>query len=142
MDATPIDLGDNRSARSLARSGRPRFGQGSASALSMKWSALHDAAGVVAALAGLEPDPMTSEVRNLPTVMRDAGGWRKELAEQGIADLSAILEPGLSALLAAHARGARPQAAAAALWQEFLTARDAVLALAPPPLSPAPRRFA
>jgi hypothetical protein len=54
----------------------------------------------------------------------------RELVETGVADIAAIMEPGLSALIAAHARGASPQAAAMALWEEFLGARDALMALA------------
>ena len=121
-----------RAGKAFAHSGRPEFGQGSASAFSMKWSALHDAAGAVALLAGREPQGMTPEIRNFPAVIRDAGGWRREHAELAISDLSAIMEPGLSALLAVHARGRQPRAAAQALWQEFLGARDAMLALCPP----------
>lgn len=109
------------------------FGQGSASALSMKWSGLHDAAATVAAIAGLEAPPMAPAVRNLPSVMRDAGGWRRERAEQGIEDLAALMEPGLEALLTACSRGADPRPAAQALWSEFVRARDALVALAPPP---------
>ncbi|MDE2435696.1 MAG: hypothetical protein KGM49_05500 [Sphingomonadales bacterium] len=107
----------------------------------MKWSALHDAAGVVAMLAGLAVESMRPEIRNFPAVMRDAGGWRRELSEQGIEDLAAIMEPGLAALLAVHARGINPAPAALALWQEFHAARSALLALAPPPEQPAQRRF-
>jgi hypothetical protein len=116
----------------LPGAGRASFGQASISALSMKWSALHDAAGVVAALAGLSPEPMTAAARNFPATMRDAGGWRRQHAEQGVDDLAAIMEPGLAALLAVHARGADPRPAARTLHEEFLAARDALLALAPP----------
>lgn len=125
----------------LPGAGRAEFGQASASAFSMKWSALHDAAGVVATLAGIAPEPLRPEVRNFPAVMRDAGGWRRELSEQGIDDLSAIMEPGLAALLAVHARGVDPASAALALWQEFHAARTGLLSLAPPPERTAPRRF-
>jgi hypothetical protein len=65
----------------LPGAGRAEFGQASASAMSMKWSALHDAAGVVAMLSGIATEPMRAEVRNFPAVMRDAGGWRRERAE-------------------------------------------------------------
>jgi hypothetical protein len=116
----------------LPGTGRASFGQASVSAMSMKWSALHDAAEVVAALAGLLPEPMTAEARNFPATMRDAGGWRREHAEQGIDDLAAIMEPGLAALLAVHARGADPRPAARTLHEEFLAAREALLTLAPP----------
>ncbi len=98
----------------------------------MKWSALHDAGGVVAKLAGVTLEPMGAEMRAFPAVMRDTGGWRRNLADQGVADLSAVMEPGLAALLAIHARGADTAPAALALWQEFQTARAALLALAAP----------
>lgn len=125
----------------LPGSGQAEFGQASASAMSMKWSALHDAAGVVAMLAGLAAESMRPEVRNFPALMRDIGGWRRELAEQGIDDLSAVMEPGLAALLAVSARGVNPASAALALWQEFHAARAALLQLVPPPSASTPRRF-
>ncbi len=128
-------------AGSLPTSGRPEFGQASASAMSMKWSALHDAVAVVGSLTGMAPETMRAEIRNFPAMMRDVGGWRRDLAEQGIEDLSAVMEPGLAALLAIHARGINPAPAALALWQEFHAARAALLALTPPPQDMAPRRF-
>jgi hypothetical protein len=132
MDHTPFSHSSSRPVGgSLPGSGRAQFGQGSASAMSMKWSALHDAAAAVGALAGMRAEPMKPAVRNFPAVMRDAGGWRLALAEEGIEDLSAIMEPGLSALLSAHARGTSPGAAALELWSEFGRARDALLALSP-----------
>ncbi|GGN41348.1 hypothetical protein GCM10011349_03340 [Novosphingobium indicum] len=136
MDSNPHSKGG-----SLSRSGRPQFGLGSASALSMKWSALHDAAGAVATIAGVACAPLPAEVRNFPAVMRDEGGSRRAMAEQHIEDLSAIMEAGLSALLSALARGVDPRGGAKALWREFLTARDAMLALAPQG-SGGPRRAA
>ena len=118
---------------SLPTSGRAEFGQASASAMSMNWSALHDAVNVVGMLAGLAAEPMRPEIRNFPAVMRDVGGWRRDQTEQGIDDLSAIMQPGLAALLAVHARGTNPAVPALALWQEFHAARAALLALVPPP---------
>lgn len=112
--------------------GRAEFGTGAGSALSMKWSALHDAAAVVASLAGQAPEARRAEVRNFPALVRDAGGWRYEEARRGIDDLAAMMEPGLSALLAVHARGLSAAPAAQALWQEFLAARATLLALVPP----------
>lgn len=125
----------------LPGSGRAEFGQASASAMSMKWSALHDAASVVAMLAGVAAEPMRADVRNFPALMRDVGGWRRNMAEQGIEDLAAIMEPGMAALLAVHARGVSPASAALALWQEFHAARAALLALTPPADSLPTRRF-
>ena len=92
-------------------------------------------------LAGIAAEPMRADVRNFPAIMRDAGGWRRSMAEEGIEDLTAIMEPGMAALLAVHARGVSPAAAALALWQEFHAARAALLALTPPADSPMPRRF-
>jgi len=124
----------------LPQAGRANFGQAAASSMSMKWSALHDAAGVVASLAALPHGQMKPEERNFPAVIRDCGGWRREMAEQGVDDLSVILEAGLAALLAVHARGVDTRPAATALWQEYETARVALLALVPPTSGPGMRR--
>lgn len=97
----------------------------------MKWSALHDAADTVALIASIEAQAMTPAIRNFPVALRETGATRREQAEQGIDVLTAMMEPGLSALLAAHARGANPQPAARALWQEFVKARDGLLTLVP-----------
>ncbi len=115
----------------MPAAGRPDFGVGVGSVLSMKWSALHDAAAVVCELAGQQVEPRRADVRNFPAIMRDLGGWRYEEARQGVDDLAAMMEPGLAALLAVHARGGSTVPAAQALWQEFLVARAALLDLAP-----------
>ena len=83
---------------------------------------------------------MTQEVRAFPVTLRDAPAAARELAENGVADIAAVMEPGLSALIAAHARGASPHAAAAALWEEFLSTRDALMALAASRIPPAKLR--
>jgi hypothetical protein len=133
MNMPPAEFSASPAASGmLAGAGRAQFGQASASAFSMKWSALHDAAGVIASLAGLSPAGMDARQRNFPANIRDCGGWRRELAEQSLADLSAVLEPGLSALLSVSARGVDPSAPALALWEEFCAARDAMLGLLPP----------
>lgn len=129
MDATPRNPG--RNGTSGDRRPAP-LASGSAGATSLKWSALHEAAATVARMAGLPGEPIRPDVRNFPAHLVEAGGWRRTLAEQGIDDLVAIMEPGLAALLAAHGRGATPVAAAAALWHEFIAARDAMLAIAVP----------
>jgi len=121
---------------------RASFGQSVASAASLKWAALQDAANVVAGLAGLEPERTTPEIRNYPALIRDTAAWRRELAERGIDDMAAVMEPGIAALLGVNARGADPRAAALALWREFTQARGAVLALLPPSGAMGPRRSA
>jgi hypothetical protein len=140
MTATPSPFSP-AAGSVLPGAGRASFGQASVSAMSMKWSALHDAAGVVAMLAGVAAEPMTPELRNFPAAMRDTGGWRRTLAEQGIDDLAAVMEPGLAALLAVTARGSDPAAAARSLHEEFLAARAALIALAPPEAQKAERRL-
>jgi hypothetical protein len=129
MNAIPTDL-----HRPAPASGKTRGG------LSTRWAALHDAADAVAALAGLAPERASAAVRNFPAQVRDLGGWKLELAERGVDDLAAIMQPGLAALLAVNARGQSAGAAAQALWQEFLAARDALVRLAPDSPAKAPRR--
>jgi hypothetical protein len=127
---------------SFTAAGRASFARGSASATSMRWAALSDAAGVVALLAGIEPERPTPEVRNFPALIRDAEAWRREQAENGVADLAAVMEPGIAALLAVNARGADPRPAAMALWREFVAARSAILSLLPATSGLGPRRIA
>lgn len=138
---TPLAFPPTRSGEgNLLGGGRADLGHAAASATSMKWAALHDAADVVATLAGLEEEPLLSEILNFPAMIRDATPWRREAAETGIDDLAAIMEPGIAALLAVNARGADAQAPALALWREFYRARAALLAVAPPPGALDPRR--
>jgi hypothetical protein len=103
------------------------------SAMAGKWLAVHQAASVVAMLAGLPGDPLTAPAADFPKTMQVAGGWRLALAAQGVDDLAAVMEPGLAALLAIHSRGADPGVAAQALWEEIEAARSALLALVPLP---------
>lgn len=121
---------------------RATFGQGATVAASRKWAALQDAANVVATLAGLEPERPGAEIRNFPALIRDAAKWRRELAEQGIDDMTAMMQPGIAALLGVNARGADPRHAALALWREFTHARAAVLTLLPPSGTMGPPRSA
>jgi hypothetical protein len=106
----------------------------------MRWSALGEAANLVATLAGLEPEPAVAEGSDFAGLMRNAEPWRREQAENGVTDLAAIMEPGLAALLAVNARGADPRPAATALWREFVAARAAIVALLAPTGTPKPRR--
>lgn len=102
-----------------------------ARAVTVKWTALHEAAGVVALLAGLPSEAPHPAARSFPVLIGNAGGWRLATAEQGIDDLAAIMEAGITALLAVHTRGANAAAPAMALWHEFREARDGLLKLLP-----------
>ena len=101
--------------------------------LCAEWAALHDAADLVAELAGLAPEPSNTSTAAFAAKVGAAGGWRDQLARQGVDDLAAIMKHGIAALLAIRARGAETGPAALALWQEFRAARAALLGLLPPP---------
>ena len=114
------------------------FGHWAADAWSRRWIALHETARTVATLAGIAPDPFSSEIGEFPALIRKGASWRRDLAERGIEDIAARLEPGAAALLGVHARGADPRPAAQALWREFVEARSAVLALLSPGIAQGP----
>ena len=101
------------------------------SAMSVQWAALQDAAAAVAAMAGLAAEKPSAQVRNFPALIKDLGGWRLELATNGVADLAAMMKPGVKALLAVAARGQDPTPAALSLWREYHHARAALLELVP-----------
>jgi hypothetical protein len=103
------------------------------STMALRWSVLHHVASVVASLAGLPGDASGDAATGYPATMHAAGGWRLALAAQGVDDLAAVMEPGLAALLSIHGHGTDPVGAAQALWEEFASARAALLALVPPP---------
>lgn len=101
-------------------------------ALPGQWAALHEAAALVARLAGAAAHDHAAALltQPCPEPIRRAAGWRLGLIAQGLADMAAILEGGIRALLVAQARGGPVGPAAEALWDEFLSARAALLELA------------
>lgn len=113
-------------ARSPARKALPL------EAIAQRWEAAHQAVEVVARLACRPSTALPAGIEDFPAAVQAAGGWRLTLAEQGIADLVAVMEAGLAGLLAIHHRGADPRVAAETLWVEFQAARSALVALAPP----------
>lgn len=139
MNAMSQQFGLSR--RGVAPS-EPSGQTGPANMLSMRWAALAEAGRVVCMLAGLEAERAEKEVRNFPALIRDAEQWRRDLAANGCADMAAMMEPGISALLAINARGADCKPAAFALWREFTAARAAVVELLPPSGQMGPRRSA
>ena len=121
------------------RQSHARHGPGS---MSLRWAALGEAGQVVAALAGVPAEQPSRQIRNYAALMRDAPTWKRDLAERACIDLAAVMEPGISALLAISARGSNPGPAARALWQEYSTARAAMLTLLPQSGTLGPRRTA
>lgn len=133
MDLTPINLSDSSctplpSADVAAFANTPLGGN---TLMAMRWATAHEAVEAVSFIAGMAPAEHGAEIWNFPEAIRQCAGWRRDLAEQGVEDLIAMLEPGVTALLAVHDSGADARPAAMALWQEFQTARDALIALAP-----------
>lgn len=99
---------------------------------SLRWTALAEAAQVVATLARVETLPGSEDGRAIDQLLQSADPWRRERAQHGIADISAFMQPGIVALLSVSARGVDPKPAAMALWEEFVDARAAVIALLNP----------
>lgn len=133
MDQTPPQFSKPANAETA---------QGGVSVLTRQWAALQDAGSAVAAMAGLAPEQLSQKVRQFPALIKDADSWRLELAKNQVADMTAMMQPGLSALLAVNARGQDATAAALTLWREYHAAREAVLLLLPETGTMGPRRAA
>jgi hypothetical protein len=125
MNAIPPSFPPAGSAGAGLASGSPGI-------VAMQWAALAEAADLVATLAGVEPRFDPDERGGFAALIASAEAWRRERAERGVADLAAIMEPGLAALLEINARGADPRPAALALSREFTAARTAILAVLAP----------
>lgn len=99
-------------------------------AFAESWSALHSAGQEIGTLAALAAEPFDEALASFPARIEAVGGARLALAREGVADLDAILKPGLLALRTIHARGQDTTAPALALWREFHALRSALLDLA------------
>lgn len=131
MDLTPIDF-SLPVPTAASHTGAPTPSRKADSGtLAARWTAIHEAAEGITFLAGIPPETENPKVRDFPETVHLHGDWRRELAEQGVEDLIAMLEPGVTALLAVHDSGGDAKAAAVALWQEFLNARNALIRLVP-----------
>lgn len=96
-------------------------------ALARRWEELHDTAAQLATLAQIAPEPANAEISAFPGLLGNASDWQRELAWQGMADIDAMMRPGLAALRTLTERGQDASAPALALWREFHAARSAVL---------------
>lgn len=112
------------------------------SQLAKQFAAVEDAAAAIAMLAGLAAEKPGPRQRNFVAQILSLGGARLKLAENHLTDMAAVMQPGLAALLAVNARGQDATAPALALWREYYSAREALLALAPESGSMGPRRSA
>jgi hypothetical protein len=125
MDATRIDIAD---AHPLAvaqhRMGIETPSRIPAMALESTWSAIHEAAATVGMIAGIDHARVNHAVElGLRTRFSRLG----QSVRNDVNDLADIMQRGIAALLAAHTAGGAPQAAAQALWAEFLVARDTII---------------
>lgn len=96
-------------------------------ALAERWRSTVVLAGRVAQAAGTSADP--GDDAAAPAALLAARGWRAHLVAEALDDLCASLRHGLAAIADA---GPAAKDAARALWTEYLGARTALLALAPP----------
>ena len=84
-------------------------------------------------MAALAKEPIDEPLASFPERIAHRGGPYLTLANEGLEDLNAILEPGLAALRTIRARGQDTTAPALALWREFHALRSALIALAEEP---------
>lgn len=98
--------------------------------LSKRWRELHALGQLIAAKAQLASEPFDGPIAEFPDAILDAAPWHRELAEQALEDIDAMLQPGLTALQAIEARGHDATAPALALWREYYAARDGLMGLA------------
>lgn len=100
------------------------------------WAKLNEAGQEIGSMAALGREEMTDEVAGFPKAIGAIGSTRWAIARDTLADIDAILQPGLTALYAIKARGQDTTAPALALWREFHASRSSLLALAKTARSP------
>ena len=104
-----------------------------AAVFSNRWQALHRIGQEIGGMAALAEEPLDEELSSFPERIAQRGGPYLTLANEGVEDLDAILQPGLTALRTIRARGQDTTAPALALWREFHALRSALLNLASEP---------
>ncbi|MEM8724296.1 MAG: hypothetical protein AAGE86_02125 [Pseudomonadota bacterium] len=125
MSALPPD--QTRSMRKLAKRGSR-----SSEALAQRWKELHEQSAQLASLAAIVPEPFGHVLADFPNRFEAASDWQRDLVWQAIEDIDAMMQPGMTALRTIAARDQDATAPALALWREFFSARNAVLALVEP----------
>ena len=98
-----------------------------ADGIARRWAALYSAAAAVASLAQIAPGQESRGTPDFAAFIADSPRWKADLLRDGLDDIAAIMQAGLTALLAANAAAHNPAAAASALWAEFQHSRDALL---------------
>ncbi|WP_298306715.1 hypothetical protein [uncultured Erythrobacter sp.] len=96
------------------------------------WTAVHEKAGQIAAMADLAPEPMDTVTSRLDQALAVSGTHSYGAALRGLEDVDMLVTMGLTALREVKARGRDANAPALALWREFYHAREAVLTVLEP----------
>ncbi len=94
-----------------------------------RWIALHDRADALTEMAQLATEPRAQTCDIFADLASNASDWQRNLAAEAIGDIEAMIEPGLAALALLAKRNLDPCAPALALWREFYSSREAVLAM-------------
>ena len=100
--------------------------------LAERWRSLHENAQLIASMAALAREDFAGELATFPDRIAVAGDERLARAQLTLQDVDAILQPGLTALLALQARGQDTTAPALALWREIHASRATLLDLCEP----------
>ena len=101
---------------------------GAGETISRQMATLHEAANAVAALGRIMLEPQSELMLEFPAQIMALGEWRIEFTINQLADMSAFMQAGLTALLAITARKQDPTAAAQTLLSEYIDARAMLLA--------------
>ncbi|MDY7096534.1 MAG: hypothetical protein SXU28_00195 [Pseudomonadota bacterium] len=109
-----------------------RIDAAAAGNLAERWRSLHDQSCRLAILAELSPEPFAGEIEAFLDRLALASDWRRNVIEQHISDMAAMMQPGMTAIDTLVSRDVSAHAPALALWREFYNARETVLALVRP----------
>ncbi|MFN3990164.1 MAG: hypothetical protein ACK4IS_07885 [Erythrobacter sp.] len=128
MSALPPD--DMRNLRQTAFAARHPV-----DAMIARWQAIGSDAARLAGLAAVGRRPVIEDVSEFASALERASDWQRELAWQGVEDISAMLQAGMAALDVLAGRGIDPQVPALALWREVDAAQAGLRAMLSPSAS-------
>ena len=101
--------------------------------ITRKWERLHSEASELASFAHLGPEQSSAYMASFPAMLEHAGDNQRQRVLQGIEDIDAMMQPGMTALRTISARGVDVGPPALALWREFHAAREAVVEIVAAP---------
>ncbi len=128
MSALPPD--DMRSLRQTAFAARHPV-----DAMIARWDAIGRDAARLAGLAHLGAAPASDDATGFVRVLECASDWQRELAWQGVEDITAMLASGMAALEVLAGRGIDARVPALALWREVDAAQRSLLGMLATPVN-------